>query len=316
MQLLPMLLTVVSLSQPAPSDWITTQGSGDCSAKDVDVIAARRGIASCAFGLAMVTGNGGLSWSIVPTQLQQSLVYAHAASTSDLYLARLGLYRSTNAGATWSEVGNLSGNQGSVFDVHFDGSRIVALQGGFVRYSTDAGSTWQVGFTATDSVFIEELHFPGGPVGFATGGITSELGSFGSVLRTADGGTTWTQRDFSFGHIVAADFRDASHGVAVTLSSHAYATADGGNQWQLVGALPDSTYITDILQRSALHWIGTALSGCIHETLDGGVTWSTTFCDPSTRALTALSRRSGAIVAVGNNGLALYENRIFHSGFN
>jgi photosystem II stability/assembly factor-like uncharacterized protein len=299
----------------APPDWIVAQGTGGCSSSDVDFSDSRHGIVSCAFSDAMKTSDGGLTWSVFPTGLQQSLVFAHAASTTDLYLARLGLYRSTNAGATWSEVGNLSTNFGSVFDVHFEGSRLVALQGGNVLVSSNSGASWQTAFPAQTDVYLDELHFPTTTTGYASGGITTEQGSIGSILRTTDAGAHWTQLTFTHGQITATDFRDASHGVATTLFSVVYATADAGASWQVLATLPDSAYVTDLAHRSDTHWYAVATNGCIYETLDAGSRWVASTCDPASRALAALAFAGGAAIAVGNDGLVLSENRILSAGF-
>jgi photosystem II stability/assembly factor-like uncharacterized protein len=309
------LVAALALAQSGAPDWIFAQGSTNCSATDVDFSDSRHGLASCAFSLVMKTSDGGLNWTVLPTGLGQSLVFAHASTTNELYVARLGLYRSLNGGANWSEVGALSAHIGSIFDVHFDGNRRVAIQGGNLRLSTDGGSSWQVAFAAQQDVFFDELHFPGASTGFATGGNTSELGSFGSVARTVDGGTHWNLLAFPHGHITAADFISATTGAVATITSRIQATSDGGASWQALGNLPDSAYLTDLVMRSDRHWYGTSAAGCILETEDAGATWVASFCDPASRALSAISLRGGAAVAVGNDGLVLFENRIFLSSF-
>ena len=315
MLLVPSLLAAMTIAlSPAP-DWIVAQGSGSCSGNYVDFSDAKHGLVACSFSDAMVTNDGGLNWSVLPTGLSQSLVYAHAVSPTDLYLARLGLYRSTNGGTTWTEVGNLSSNFGSVFDMQFDGAHLVALQGGNILYSENAGSTWQTGFPAQQDIYLDELHFPTSLVGYASGGITSEQGSLGSVLRTQNGGTSWTLLNFPHGQITAADFSDATHGIVATISSNVYATADAGASWQLVGPLPDSAYLTDLVERSATHWYGVSTSGCIHETFSAGATWAPSYCDSTSRARSSITLEGGAAVAVGSDGLALYENRVFEGSF-
>ena len=314
MTLIPALIASAAMAV-APPDWIVAQGSDTCSATDVDFSDARHGLASCAFSDAMKTSDGGLNWTVFPTGLQQSLVFAHAGSTSELYLARLGLYRSSNGGTTWAEVGNLSANFGSVFDVHFDGSRRVALQGGNILYSTNAGANWQTGFPAQTDVYLDELHFPTSTTGFASGGITTEQGSIGSMLRTTDAGAHWTLLAFTHGQITAADFRDATHGIVSTLAAAVYSTADAGASWQTLGTLPDNAYLTDLGQRSDAHWYGVATNGCVYETFDAGAHWNASVCDPSARALVALTLGGGPAVAGGSDGLVLYENRVLEAGF-
>lgn len=316
-----MTLTALSLiplafaAGVAPADWIVVD-AGTCSGTDVAFSDALHGFATCSFSDAMTTDDGGLSWTVFPTGLQQSLLFAHAQSPTDLYAARRGLYRSSDAGANWEEIGGLSGNGGSVFDVHFgDAGHLVAIQGGVLRYSDDAGASWEVGYPGKFGVYFDELHFPTPQVGYASGGNTSEQGSIGSVLRTDDGGITWTLGSFPHGEITAADFDGVEHGVVATLQAALYETGDGGATWQPLGELPDAAILLDLAMRDAAHWIGVSIQGCLYETRNAGQDWVAGYCDPDGRALAALTLDGGAAVAVGNDGLALYENRIFVDGF-
>ncbi len=313
MLLIPSAAIAVALSLSAP-DWIVAQGTSGCDATDVDFSSQRNGLASCAFSGAMTTADGGLTWSVFATGLQQSLVFAHARSATELYVAREGLYRSVNGGASWSTIATPAGT--GVADVHFDGARRVAIQGGSLTYSADSGSTWQVGFAGESGVFFDELHFPTATVGYASGGITTEFGSIGSVLRSNDGGASWTLLSFPHGQITAASFRDAASGVVATISSRLYATSNAGASWELLATLPDAAYLIDLAQRDAAHWYGAALSGCIYETFNAGLTWTGTYCSPTSQSLNAITLDGGAAVVVGNGGQVLYENRIFRDGFN
>lgn len=313
MFVIPMMALAASVSLSS-TDWIAAAGTTGCDATDVDFSDARRGLVSCAFSSAMTTADGGLTWSLRATGLQQSLVFAHARSANELYLARVGLYRSVDGGGTWLQIPTPAGT--GVGAVHFEGPRWVAIQGGSLTYSTDAGSTWGVGFAGQTGVYFDELHFPEANAGYATGGLTTELGSLGSVLKTQDGGASWTVLPFPHGQIAAADFSSVANGIAATFSSNLYSTSNGGASWQLVSALPDSAYFLDLVQRDATHWYGASLSGCIYETFDAGLSWASTYCSPSSQALTAITLEHGAAIVVGNSGQALYENRIFRDGFN
>jgi photosystem II stability/assembly factor-like uncharacterized protein len=315
-----MMTAALSLAPPA-GDWIPASMDGDCSGTDVHFSDLRRGFATCALDRAMVTDDGGLTWSVFPTQLQQSLVFAFAASADVLFAARKGLYVSIDRGAHWDEIGGLSANFGSVFDVHFKADRnLVAIQGGELRFSDNGGAAWQSAYSAQFPEAFDELDFPprqlpADGIGYATGGTTNEAGSVGSVLRTDDGGHHWTALAFTHGQITAADFFDASSGVVATLSGHVYTTADGGMNWTPAGAMPDDAILMDLVHRHPMHWIGVSLQGCLYETFDGGTSWNASYCDPGQRGLIALTLSGGAAVAVGNDGLALFENRIFASGF-
>jgi len=313
-------LLTLALGAAAPSahgaDWIPASLDASCDLTDVDFSDRLHGFATCAFSDAMTTDDGGLTWHVFGTGLQQSLLFAHASGTDELYSARLGFYRSTDRGQHWEELGGLSGNFGSVFDVHFgDAGHLVAIQGGTLLTSDDGGAHWDARWPETQDVYFDELHFPSASIGYASGGISSEFGSLGSILRTEDAGASWTLLDFAHGEIVAADFLDDDRGVVATQPGELWSTADGGDSWSLIGATPDASLLLDLVHRDDAHWYAASLQGCLYETRDAGATWETGYCDPDANALAAITLRAGPAIAGGNGGLVLFENRILKNGF-
>lgn len=309
-------LALGATAAPTNNDWILGSESANCDLTDVDFSDRLHGFATCAFSDAMTTDDGGLTWTVFGTGLQQSLLFAHAESTNELYAARLGFYHSTNRGQTWEELGDLSSNFGSVFDVHFGAAgHLVAIQGGTILTSDNGGANWDPRYPATQDVYIDELHFPSESIGYASGGQTTKLGSIGSILKTTDAGVGWTPLAFTHGEITAADFIDDDHGVVATQPGELYSTIDGGASWQLIGPAPDGGILLDIVHRDAAHWYAVSYQGCLYETRDAGIRWEPGYCDPSANALVAITLRGGPAVAGGNGGVVLFENRILQSGF-
>lgn len=310
------MLAASASAGAASPDWVTTTLDAPCDVTDIDFSDASHGFATCAFGDAMTTDDGGLNWHVFGTGLQQSLVWAHAESADVLYAARLGFYRSIDGGQTWSELGGLSQITNTIFDAHvIDSQHIALVKAGSVHYSENGGQDWtEVYETETFGAF-HQLDFPTAQTGFATGGYTSEQGSIGIVARTIDGGRTWTPLAFTHDDIRAADFFDATHGVVATYQG-IYTTADGGDTWQSNGPLPGSNdVLMDIAHRDATHWFAASYNGALYETRDAGATWAPAYQDPQERALASLSVAGGAVIAGGNDGYVLYENRIFNDGF-
>jgi photosystem II stability/assembly factor-like uncharacterized protein len=312
----PLLMTALgAASAPPNSDWLLAHESRSCDLTDVDFSDRLHGFATCAFGDAMTTEDGGLTWTVFGTDLQQSLLFAHAASPQELYAARLGFYHSIDGGQHWEELGGLSANFGSVFDVSFGAAgHFVAIQGGTLLYTDNGGINWETGYPGDANVFFDELHFPSAQIGYASGGITTKQGSSGNVLRTDDAGVTWHLLSFTHGEITAADFFDDSHGVVATWGHELYSTSDSGASWQPIGAIPEAILL-DIAHRDENHWYAVSFEGCLYETHDAGAHWETGYCDPSGNALAAITLAGGPAVAGGNSGLVLFENKILRDGF-
>ena len=107
---------------------------------------------------------------------------------------------------------------------------------------------------------------------------------------------------------------DDQFGVVATQPGELYATADGGDSWQLIGPAPDGILL-DIAHRDATHWYAVSFQGCLYETRDAGVNGETGYCDASSNALAAITLRGGPAIAGGNGGVLLFENRILSAGF-
>jgi len=311
------LMQVVLAGASAPEPWVLASGTGTCSATDVDFAAGPSGFSAGGFNCGLVTADGGFTWSpvsVVPQQ-GQSLLWSGARSADELYAARLGLYRSLDRGQTWNELGALSEGIGSIFDVHFrDDGGLVLIKGGQIQVSHDDGATWTISYPGEININFDELHFPAADIGYATGGITRSSGTIGTVLRSEDGGESWTLLEFTHGKITAADFTDADHALVATQYEGLFMSADGGATWNALAAAPPGGLIVDLAHRDAQHWYAATFDGCVLESRDGGSTWQQEFCDPDGRALNALSVKGGAGVAVGNDGLVVYEDRIFLDG--
>lgn len=52
--------------------------------------------------------------------------------------------------------------------------------------------------------------------------------TFGSMLKTTDGGSTWKQLSHPFGYILKAVFKDNNNGYTFTFNGDMYKTTDGG----------------------------------------------------------------------------------------
>src|SRR6476646_3943978 len=178
-------------------------------------------------------------------------VFDAAASTVDANLVLAGLapggsfggtlYRSTDAGNTWSQVVPLNGT--SVFDIEFapDGSAYIGTQDS-VRRSTDGGISWtllNLGIGLNDQVFDVALD-PSNPLTVWAGIADASGAQPVNVMRSTDSGATWSNRTPPLAtpiscRGIAVDPSNSNTVIAVFGGDfgggQVWTTADGGDSW-------------------------------------------------------------------------------------
>lgn len=201
------------------------------------------GIALTRDGAVFRTSDGGASWSGLSKSIEL-WVYAQATFFSDteiLLTSSQEVVRSTDAGLTWQ-----SAAQSSYFSpvavVFNDATNGIA----FPRYAnedlfvtTDGGQNW----VSRDGYWAYPTGDQYNPALFdaqrGSSGVILAIGETGLILRSADGGLTWTRTSKASAPertgFHAIDFRDNHVGVGVGRGG-IYQTIDGGNTWTSVGA--------------------------------------------------------------------------------
>lgn len=141
------------------------------------------------------------------------------------------------------------------------------------------------------------------------------VGASGTILRTADGGATWTRLASPAGATLnAVTFSDARTGTAVGVAGTILRTEDGGASWtqqssgttaDICGvAFKDAKTGIAVGASGSCDGIGPFDSGCILRTTDGGVSW--TFRASNTPRLWAVTFSDAqTVVAVGDQGTVL-----------
>jgi len=180
------------------------------------------------------------------------------------------VYRSADNGATWASVQLSPGEEGSgdglaALVAHPNDVRrlFVLTAGGEVRRSDDGGASWSCdpgsAVCATERAFSQLIIEPDGPQALL---LLGARGPGWSVLRSSDGGTTWSE-------VRATGLPDAQPGVGaaaalgngvflVSTVGGTYRSADGGRTWQsLEGALSAGPVLDFVLLRSG-HGAGSA----------------------------------------------------------
>jgi RHS repeat-associated protein len=191
------------------------------------------------------------------------------------------IYKTTNAGAAWTQVDNVTLNdfQKVYFIKNLSSSTGFAItKDGLLAETFNGGVQW---FIVPSSIGwnqqLNDLHFY-----YASGNIYGlVVGNSGFCQRTSDGGSTWTSITGLSGDIKSIDFKNTAtptDGVAVTYDgsqSHFYITANFGSTW---------TPQTDIkaIDLNAVYFYtstngyAAGKDGLILKTSDGGTTWAPT----------------------------------------
>jgi photosystem II stability/assembly factor-like uncharacterized protein len=103
------------------------------------------------------------------------------------------------------------------------------------------------------------------------------VGERGHVLRSVDGGATWTQqRAPTRATLTAVTFADAAHGWAVGHDEVILRTTDGGTSWTRVHDAPERQQpLLDVWFGDAEHGVAVGAFATVYRTSDGGATWQT-----------------------------------------
>lgn len=182
----------------------------------------------------------------------------------------------TDMGTTWSEYQTPAGR--SLRTITTDGTNIyVGGEAGAIYKSSDGGSTWEQKFSyfGTALYFQRRVIFVNENLGYICGGSSSSADSLGYILKTTDGGETWTQLPYNFKtqlYAIAAPSENVIYTSAG--SSLVFKSTDGGNTWTKYTVLATSTTWWDIQFYNDNNGFVVGSSGRIYKTIDGGATWT------------------------------------------
>ncbi|TAH39643.1 MAG: hypothetical protein EYC70_02315 [Planctomycetota bacterium] len=253
-------------------------------------------------GLILYTADGGAHW------VQRSSGGGYEAlgmDTTDVAHAWIasrgsGVLRSADGGARWEHVPvpGTSG-YGAMSDVDFLSDQMTgwavghdSLFGGdpgLIAGSTDGGRSWTVQHLRQADSYVESVAALDGNTAVAVGNqYFPPKGGF--ILRTSDGGQSWTDIATGIAFLESVHFADATTGWAS--GGKIYKTVNGGLSWTEQFALPGYA--------SSIHFAGLQNGwvvgdfGMILRSTDGGSSW----VDRSSPAITV---NLGAVFAVDSN---------------
>ncbi len=257
------------------------------------------GWASGPRGGLLKSSDGGETWSPIGGANNGIQDISFADSQNGWAVGGGGMIlRTTNGGANWSLQSGapVPWNASIPMDIPYSLNSIAVIDantafvaggrqmgtvygGALIQKTTNGGATWTVSYGTS---FSSTLGYRLTALDFADSQHGCAVGTYGTFLRTSDGGTTWTPSSWGTSYLALTDvdFPDALVGyVGVWKGGPAGAmvrkTTDGGATWVDL-ALPGPTLPSDfrITFLDTLQGWVVGNNGYIRKTLDGGATWT------------------------------------------
>ena len=231
------------------------------------------------------------------------------------------IMHTTDGGSTWTTP--LDGSDttiGGLLAVSFadDQRGFAAGMGSFLR-TTDGGTHWSEdslapGFYGTGIVFTSAS------IGFIAGGIWP---SAGVIYRTADAGVHWAPVYSGSEFLSGISFSGTGHGIAAGLGGTVVRTTDGGATWSSPSVAVQGSYVQGVAVDDANNAIAVGGSsgfmkwypawyaayfrwtGCVSRTTDGGVHWDNQAGGFLQHVRGVAQFGAQKVLAVGDTGMAL-----------
>jgi len=189
-----------------------------------------------------------------------------------------GVYKTTDAGSSWSNVfvlDNSDPNNFTSISVVDANTCFASQYSGDILRTLDGGTSWDTLVTGLNN-YIIDLYFLDINIGFATA-------DFGIVIRTTDGGTTWsTTTLIAPDYLSAIQFTDATTGYIVGTSGMPgatgtiYKTTDAGANWSDISPSLNYSHLNNLSFVDNNTGFAVGSVGYILKTTDGGMNWNMT----------------------------------------
>ena len=301
---------------PSYAQWTEIETGTNRDISDIHFVDSQNGFMSCSFGEILKSTNGGADWQAFDTGFMVSFFSIFGIDKDTVYTARRSLYKSTNSCESWEDYGGLGEWGAAILDMNFITPKTgFIIKSGKLYKTYDSGHNWDEVY---DHVYSNgNIIFPGRDTGYVVGGGEQVYGpndndeyyyeSFGSVIKTTDGGENWEKLEY-FGdtmNIVGASFLDNNFGYAITSNNFIHKTENGGLTWTSVntgitGNLRGVTFVNrDFGFIAEYH-------GEIYVTNDGGLNWTKEYT--ASDQLYVIGKSGTNIVAGGNSGLVCFRS--------
>lgn len=299
------LTSLLTAAAPGGPRWEAQTSGVTARLRGVSAVNSKVAWASGAGGTVVRTADGGSTWTrlTVPDAEKLDFRDVDAISETTAYILSIGpgpasrIYKTTDAGAQWTlqftnddpkaffdAMAFRNASHGLVMGDSIDGRFDILI-------TRDGGKTWnRIPEEKLPDALPNEGAFAGSGTNVAVLG--RDLAWIGTgaatrcrILRTADGGATWTIAETPVAAspsagIFSVAFRDPRHGMTVggdyrkekEAAGNAAATSDGGVTWTAVKGLGGFRSVVAHVPGSRASWIAVGPSGADLSD-DDGRTW-------------------------------------------
>jgi photosystem II stability/assembly factor-like uncharacterized protein len=208
-----------------------------------------------------------------------------------------GLYRSTDAGATWSTLGPISSWVYSLAVT--TAGNILAGTGGGVFRSTDNGSNWSAANSGLTDTQVFSL-------------VTSNLGqtfagTASGVFYSTNDGTNWTPRNTGITNTIVNALAITSQAIFAGTNAGVFRSTDNGTNWSSSNSGLTNTTIYSIQQNSIGHlFVGTA--GGVFRSTDDGANWTEINSGLSNFTVRTLAIDQSGMLYAGTEGAGVFRS--------
>lgn len=249
-------------------------------------------------GFVLVSSDGGDSWETQSVPRSLNNVTWRDAANGVAVGSGGSLFATSDGGASWAPLQKTVSPQG-LFGVAFaDASNGIAVGGaGTIVATTDGGKKWTLQTSGT-GLWLYAVAAQGATAWIAAGG---DIQTFDRViLRTQDGGTTWTNvtpTDLN-APLLSLACADANHCVGVGECGVAARSDDGGATWTTVipADCTSQKTLEGVVFRDASHAVAVGIDTVLASS-DGGTTWTSSLppSDQELRGVTFVDANNGFV---------------------
>jgi len=278
--------------------------------KDVHVLDENTTIAVGGAGTIIKTTDGGISWVAQSSGTNADLYSVYFVDLNIGWTVGSGggtILKTTNGGTSWSSQG--SQNYDPLYSVFFINSSIgwIAGEDNTILKTTNGGTNW-IFQQGTFPKSVRSIYFTDENNGCAAGIDYDGNNYFGVIIKTTDGGESWTNQ-YS-GYWLLSLYFINSNTAWVVGGGIILNTNDGGTSWnpQITGTSYQlySVHFSDSNFGWAVGYDGNASSGIILNTSDGGKNWNPTSVGADTVLYSVQFADLYNGWAVGDNGAILH----------